>query len=104
LITGAICRNQKSEDGDPAGFHTIERVDAAMSKDRQWIGFIRNHCVWALWKEGRKLELCLNSVVFVLCCFLAILATCALLMKQGGNLLLSKRKEKKYYSTFPVHM
>jgi hypothetical protein len=46
-------------------------VGAAMSKDRQWIGFIRNHCVWALLEGGKKLELCSNSVVFVLYCFLA---------------------------------
>jgi hypothetical protein len=24
-----------------------------MSKDRQWIGFIRNHCVWALLEGGK---------------------------------------------------
>jgi hypothetical protein len=39
-----------------------------MSKDRQWIVFICNHCVWALLEGGKNLELCLNSVTFVRFC------------------------------------
>jgi hypothetical protein len=64
LITGGICRNQESErhwdeelnneDDHPVGLHVVERMGTAMSKNRQWISFVRNHCVWALLEGGKK--------------------------------------------------
>jgi hypothetical protein len=47
----AMAKQWDVEDGDQRCLRSIKGLGAAMSKGNQWIGFVRNMCVWSLLRE-----------------------------------------------------